>query len=78
MKLAVTLKNPDAFDNAVDAIADGQLDLLDLTDEQKFAIRDIRVETIKKKLGEWVFYGEYITVDFDLIEMTATVRKCKK
>lgn len=78
MKLTVTVKNPDAFDNAIDAATDGQLDLLDLTSEEKDAVRDIRVEWAKKRLGEWVHYGEYITVDFDLIEMTATVRKCKK
>ena len=46
-----------------------------------YALEDIPEddrEAIKKKLAEWIEYGEYVTINFDLEKGTATVCTVRK
>lgn len=72
MKIRVTFKTPDAIDSAARELAiaevgehqDDREDIERMSDEY---------ESAKKKLQKWISGGEYLTVEFDLDAMTATV-----
>ena len=71
------MKNPDALDEAIDDTLANET--FGLTDEDEIeTIRESRAETLRDKCGEWMEYGEYITVLFDTEEGTATVQKPNK
>lgn len=60
MKLRLTFKTPDVIDQF--------LDNLILEDDGVW-----NKENIKDKLSKWIKYGEYITIEFDIDNQTATV-----
>lgn len=63
MKVSVTFKTPDAVNDVIEEYAGIW------TDEEE--------ERLKKLVERFVKYGEYITVEFDGEEGTATVVPCK-
>lgn len=70
MKLTIGFKTPDATYDALKEYRDYSGDSDDgvpLTDDEK--------EEAKEKLEKWIRYNEYVTVEFDLDKMTATVVK---
>lgn len=74
MKIRVMLKDPDTMHDAVDD-AFKRLDKPDGVEADEWAeIRETRARAAKEKISDkWMDYGEYLTVEFDLDAMTATV-----
>lgn len=64
MKLTIHFKTPDAVDNV--------LDYYRLKSVDESVINDW-----EQKLSTWINYNEYISIEFDLDNMTATVLKNK-
>lgn len=64
MIISVTMKTPDALDTALDDFGFNN-------DEASQEVKEIT----RIFLGQWFEYGEYVTIDFDTVAGTATVRK---
>jgi hypothetical protein len=76
MKIQITLKDPDGFYEAIREAAKKQVaEIPGLDQYEKDEIADHRHEEIAEYLKRWVQYGEYITIEFDLEEANATVKK---
>lgn len=77
MKLQVTFKDPDAFYEPIKEKVQELLKDNPLTKyiENTSAVKDEIYQSIIDKLGPWVEYGEYLTVEFDLEANTASVVK---
>lgn len=73
MKVKITMKNPDAVYDQVNEAVTESMDGERLSDDEREAVREIRAERAREKLGKWIEYGEYLTVEFDLDAMTARV-----
>lgn len=75
MKFRVTFKDPDG---PHDCIRDELNIFLDqcpetMCDDEKRAAADVRHERMLEALNEWCEYGEYVTIEIDTTEGTATV-----
>ena len=76
MKILVTLKDPDGFSDAIDdAVKQSLADQEGLDDDEREALFEARQERFGSMLGQWVEYGEYVTLEFDTEAGTATVRR---
>ena len=76
MKIRITLKDPDGFYDAIgDAIKDSIRPIEGLSDDEKDALEETRREEVNESLSDWVEYNEYVTIEFDTEEQTATVIK---
>lgn len=77
MKLQVTFKDPDAFYEPIKEKVKELLKDNPLTKyiEDTSEVEDEIFQSFMNKLDLWVEYGEYLTVEFDLEEKTATVVK---
>lgn len=73
MKIRVTLKDPDAFSDSVERDVFGIPLGPELTVEEIDWVRQKRCERARAALVKWVSDGEYVTIEFDTIAMTATV-----
>jgi hypothetical protein len=73
MKFRVTFKDPDGFSQSVQDYAKSLFSELPLTDEEKEDCVYKRAGVIDESLKKWVKYGEYITIEFDLVAKTAKV-----
>ena len=72
MKFKVTFKSPDAvYQSTVDAASDAAHHIID-DEERDQAMSDIRTDLMDFS-DKWVRYGEYITIEFDTDNKTATV-----
>ena len=80
MKVKITLKDPDALYEAVrDAVSEEVSKLKGLSDGEKERIADDREQEAREKIAsQWMEYGEYLEVEFDLDAATATVIPIKK
>ena len=73
MKIKITFKDPDAVPNCLYDEVFKQVKELKLSDAEKDAVCEIRMNEIEQKLAAWLRYSECLTVEFDLENMTATV-----
>jgi len=73
MKFQITFKDPDGVDNGIKKYTKALFENLPLTEEEKEDCSYKREESISKALEKWINYGEYITIEFDLIAKTAKV-----
>jgi hypothetical protein len=73
MKIKVTLKDPDGFYESIQEAVNDSLKELNLSPREKSTIEEVRVEETNNFLSKWVKYGEYVTIEFDTEEKTATV-----
>lgn len=74
MKFKVTFKDPDGVYESLDEAAEGLArDVVGVDDEERGEIAESRREKIKDFTERWIEYGEYLTVEFDTDEGTATV-----
>jgi hypothetical protein len=73
MKFRITFKDPNTVNNSINEYAKSLFDNLPLTDEEREDCAYNRAGVISKDVEKWVKYGEYITVEFDLVKKTATV-----
>jgi hypothetical protein len=73
---SITFKDPDGVATSLDEAAiDWTAETYGLNVEEMEALTYSRREQLEKFIKTWVDYSEYITIDFDLEEGTATVRK---
>ena len=74
MKIQVTLKDPDTMHDAVDD-AVNELERPDaISPAEWVGVCEDRAEKAKAAITKrWMRYGEYLTVEFDLDDGTATV-----
>ena len=78
MKITLTLKSPDCDYPAVeDAVAEELANTPGIDEEEREAIAESRCRKIREQLGRWLKYGEYLTVEFDLLAGTATVKEVR-
>lgn len=69
MKLRLTFKTPDVLDQLRDEVE------IDYNDSE--TTHELHLGEIEEKLATWVEYSEYVRIEFDLDNMTATVLKNK-
>lgn len=75
MIIKVSLKEPDDFDDAVNAAVDADVAALPgLDDEEREAVLETRRAKTWDKMSKWLRYGEYVDLIFDTDAMTATVK----
>lgn len=76
MKFTVTMKDPDALHEAAHDAAEAYAKSVEgLDDDEREALSQLRYEKLADFAGEYMRYGEYIDVEFDLEAGTATVKK---
>ena len=76
MKITVTFKDPDVVDDAVKEAVSASVAKLGLSEEEAEAVEELRRSAVRDVIGEWVSYGEYVTVEFDSDAKTAVVVRC--
>ena len=72
MKFRITLKDPDGVGMSIDDVA-AQTIPEDLTENEKEVIMDLRRQRMSDFLKKWIEFDEYVTLEFDTNEKTATV-----
>ena len=78
MKLSITFKDPDGvYGCANDSIIESVNAIPGLSEEEREELIEVRRGEQLEKLSKWIKYSEYLTVDFDMDAMTATVREVK-
>lgn len=70
MKFVITMKNPDSFEDSIRQAAEDSVDELVEDREEKV---ESQYNDLKEFASKWVEYDEYIRVEFDQEEGTATV-----
>lgn len=77
MKVRLIMKDPDALYEAVqEAVAADVKKLEGLTDQERDDLAETRREKVRGRIVEnWMEWGEYLEVEFDLDALTATVLK---
>lgn len=72
MKLTLTFKTPDVLRNALE---DVHFDIPEgLTEVEASVIAEMRADEVWNSLEDvWFKYGEYVSIEVDTEEMTATV-----
>lgn len=76
MKIRVTLKDPDALQDAINEAVDEEIKKLDdILREDSEDISEVFEEKAKNVAREWFKYGEYLTVEIDTSAKTCTVCK---
>ena len=73
MKIQVTLKDPDAFLDAIEAEVRRDLALSGLTKDERDLLFQSRTEKVGRKLERWLDCSEYVTLEFDTEAETAIV-----
>lgn len=72
MKFRVTMKCPDALDDAIrDAV--GAVGFDGLSEDEAELVRESRSEAARKLCSRWFEYGEYLTVEVDTEAGTCVV-----
>ena len=73
MKFRVTMKDPDTLYEAVEEAVANSVKGLDLTEEERDEVAEVRAEKVRDVCGSWFEYGEYLTVEIDTEQMTCEV-----
>lgn len=73
MNFFVTMKDPDSLYEGVTDAVNEQLEKSDLPEDERDAVRELRVEKATD-VGDLFFeYGEYLTIEIDTDNKTARV-----
>lgn len=77
MKIRVILQQADSIDEAVvDAVEDSiKVEMPTADDEERAAVREIRLNKAWDFLDQWVRFGEIVTLVFDTDAGTAVVER---
>lgn len=75
MKIEVTFKDPDGVSNSVNEYVKLWADQFEgqLTSEEIESLKELRTESVNETLSELFMYGEYVTIEVDLITKKARV-----
>lgn len=74
MKFIVSMKDPDALDEAINMAGE---ELPGLTAEEANAVMDLRRENAREVCRKWFEFGEYLRVEIDTEAKTCTVLPVK-
>jgi len=69
MKFRVTMKTPDALDYALEDLEEQMIEHAFLDKDE----RDEQINEARDFANRWIKWGEYIEVEFDTKEGTATI-----
>lgn len=72
MKFTVTMKDPDTLLDCISEAVENEIDPI-LDEDEKEAVKKIRVEKIMVLCRKWFEYGEYLRVEIDTEEKTCKV-----
>lgn len=73
MKFQITMKDPDGvYDSKQQAVEDS-LEELDISEQEKEALMEMRMAEVDAGLSKWFRYGEYVTIEVDTDAGTAVV-----
>lgn len=78
MKFQVYIKDPDGFYEGLKDAVKQQLSSLQLPEDEKEQLEDIKQDKLSSFMGQWVEFGEYATLEFDTEANTAVVVSRKK
>lgn len=73
MKVLVTMKDPDAMHDAVREAVEREVKQMGLSRDESKLLVEARVDKTIELMVKWFTHGEYMTVEFDTDDMTATV-----
>ena len=74
MKFRITMKDPDGPYDGINDAAKEMVDAIKgIEPDERESIQEARYNTLSNFAGQWLEYGEYITVEFDTDAGTATV-----
>jgi hypothetical protein len=77
VKIRVTMKNPDALHEAVREAVAGDMAKLELDDDERDSIAEMREEKTREFCKRWFKWSECITIEIDTIEGTCRVVEVK-
>lgn len=78
MKFTISFKNTDTVHDTITAEVEHEVNQIeDLDQDEKQSLIEQRVEKVSDILDQWITYGEYVTIEFDTVAKTATVKKNK-
>lgn len=78
MKFKVQMKDPDTLDDAIVDAVTAELNAQGVTDDdERQALREVRVGKARACAARWFRYGEYLTVELDTEEKTCVVVTAK-
>lgn len=73
MKFTVTMKDPDSLADAIREAVEQGVETMNLPEDEREALVDLRCDKAGKVCGRWFEYGEYLLVEIDTEAGTATV-----
>ncbi len=74
MKIKIQMKDPDGvYDAVTDAIKDTLRSIQGISDDEREKLEESRREEANEAIFKWIDYGEYVTIEIDTDNMTATV-----
>ena len=76
-KIRMTLKDPDGVSDTIYDTVQEQLDALNIPEDEKEELRDVKYQKVSRGLEKWIDSGEYIKIEFDLEAGTAVVLPAK-
>lgn len=71
-KIQITFKDPDALNDCIRESIERE-DISGLSDAEKDAVIEVRINKAREICDRWFRYGEYLTVEVDVDEETITV-----
>lgn len=79
MKFVVMMKDPDGvYDSIMQAATESLESIPDLSPNEREALLETRIDTIKKTTSKFFEYGEYVRIEIDTDAGTAVVlRVCR-
>jgi len=78
MKFTVTMKDPDTLHDAIEDACNSSVGDMDIPDDEKKPIAELRIEKVSDLCGKWFEYGEYLTVEIDTEKQTCEVVEKKR
>ncbi len=77
MKVCVTMKCPDAVDEAIEEAVHFALLNQNIPQTEREALEEEQIPLVQARLRKWVQHGEYVRIEFDTDAGTATVLPAK-
>lgn len=73
MKFHVTMKDPDGVYDSKQQAVEASLEDMDISEQEKEALMEMRMAEVDAGLSKWFRYGEYVTIEVDTDAGTAVV-----
>lgn len=78
MKFSVSMKNPDALDDAIVYAVTKSTEGMDISPAERKAIQEVRREEAREICQRWFEYGEYLRVEIDTEAKTCVVTQVSR